>query len=247
MLYHQLRGLFAAGGVAAVALLCPPAFSADMPVKAPPMAVAPYDPWTGCYIGGNAGGGWGHEIGHFSNGTQYIDNKPSGFIGGGQLGCDYHSGSRVVGIRGLFDWSSMKDTKGNVFNPTGFFEHTKISNFGTATARIGALVQPNTLLYVDGGWAWAKYKRFEDDAAGVFQFSENNNPSGWTIGAGLEWLFAPNWTLFVEYDYLNFGAEAVAHSTGGAPSTIKDNVNAVLVGLNYRFGSGGKGPVVAKY
>jgi outer membrane immunogenic protein len=235
--------------IAAAAFCGAPAIAADMPVKAPPMAAAPYDPWTGCYIGANAGGGWGHEVGRFSDGTEYINNKPSGFIGGGQVGCDYHSGLWVVGIRGLFDWSSMKDTRGDVFAPTAFFEHTKISNLGTATARLGALVQPNTLLYVDGGWAWAKYKRFEDNAVGVFQFSDNNNPSGWTIGAGLEWMFAPNWTLFVEYDYLNFGTKAVALSIGGAssPAPIKDNVNAVLVGLNYRFGSVGKGPVVAKY
>jgi outer membrane immunogenic protein len=70
-------------GIAAAAFCGAPAIAADMPVKAPPMVAAPYDPWTGCYVGANVGGGWGHEIGHFSNDVEYIDNKPSGVIGGG--------------------------------------------------------------------------------------------------------------------------------------------------------------------
>jgi outer membrane immunogenic protein len=38
------------------------AFAADMAVKAPPSPPpAPVYSWTGWYIGGNVGGGWGHR------------------------------------------------------------------------------------------------------------------------------------------------------------------------------------------
>lgn len=237
--------------IAAAAFCSAPAFAADMPVKGPVYkAATSYDPWTGCYVGGNAGGGWGHEDGVFViTGVHVIDNRPSGFVGGGQLGCDYQSGSWVVGARGLFDWSDMKKTGPEPFNPAGINETTKISYFGTATGRLGFLVQSNALLYVDGGFAWAKYKRFEVNTAGVFQFEDDSSPSGWTVGGGLEWIFAPKWSLFIEYDYLNFGTKIVPISNGGSPIAMKDNVNVVLVGLNYRFGGDpwGKASVSAKY
>src|SRR5712691_11687762 len=235
-------------GIAAAAFCGAPALAADMPVKAPAYrAAAPYDPWTGCYIGANAGGGWAHEDGTFlSSGNKFLDSKPNGFVGGGQLGCDYQSGSWVGGVRGLFDWSDMKDTSPNVFNST-FSDHTRISYFGTATARLGYLVQPNTLLYVNGGFAWARNKHFETDAAGVVIFTSGNSPVGGTVGAGLEWILAPSWSLFVEYYYLNFGTKHVDGSALLTDFSLKQNVNAVLVGLNYRFGSFGKAPVSAKY
>src|ERR1700692_2101211 len=71
------------------------ASAADMAVKARP-AVAPimYN-WSGCYIGGNVGGGWSRMDTErvqtdlvapaFAN---YGRENDSGFIGGGQAGCD---------------------------------------------------------------------------------------------------------------------------------------------------------------
>ena len=29
--------------------------------------------------------------------------------------------------------------------------------------------------------------------------------SGWTLGAGVEYAFAPNWSAFVEYNHFDFG------------------------------------------
>jgi outer membrane immunogenic protein len=49
--------------VAGAALIAPPASAADMavkmPMKAPPPPPAPVYSWTGWYVDGNAGWGWG--------------------------------------------------------------------------------------------------------------------------------------------------------------------------------------------
>src|SRR5438876_8537115 len=101
------------GSVALAALaFCGPAWAADMPRKAPvaPPAAAPAAPvvtWTGCYVGGNIGGGW--ALKDWANPSSDFDGGGpgprgtaalGGFVGGGQIGCDYQfSGSWVIGIQ----------------------------------------------------------------------------------------------------------------------------------------------------
>jgi outer membrane immunogenic protein len=85
--------------IAALGLIGTPAFAADMAVKAPPSrppAPVPVYRWTGCYIGGQVGGGWGRK--DFSTDRTFffaqstgatIRDDTSGFLGGGQVGCDW--------------------------------------------------------------------------------------------------------------------------------------------------------------
>jgi outer membrane immunogenic protein len=234
--------------IAAAAFLSAPALAADMPVKGPVYKATPSAPvfsWTGCYLGGNVGGGWGRD-GYDFAGSPFGRYNPDGFVGGGQIGCDYQSGSWVVGVRGLFDWSDLKGRGPDLLGAPGFVEQGKITSFDTATARIGVLLQPNTLLYIDGGFASAKFKRTEFNPAGAIFFTSDSRHSGGTIGGGLEWLVGSNWSAFLEYDYLHFGKKHLTTSNGTPIDTIDPHINVVMVGLNYRF-STGKGPVVAKY
>ena len=71
---------------------------------------------------------------------------------------------------------------------------------------------------------------------------------GGTVGAGLEYGFAPNWSVGVEYDHIFLDSHDTALTAvpgGGAGGTIhvRQDVDMGLVRLNYRFG----GPVIAKY
>src|SRR6266704_5539212 len=93
------------GSAALVVLaICGPAWAADMPRKAPAAtpAVAPAAPavtWTGCYVGGNIGGGWAlKDLANPSSNPENPGDRVTaalgGFVGGGQIGCDYQfSGS----------------------------------------------------------------------------------------------------------------------------------------------------------
>ena len=67
-----------------------------------------------------------------------------------------------------------------------------------------------------------------------------NTKDGYTVGAGLEYMFAPNWSAKAEYQYYNFGNTTI--TTGPAPvvgARFRDDEHAVKVGVNYRFGWGG--------
>jgi outer membrane immunogenic protein len=108
------------------------------------------------------------------------------------------------------------------------------------TARIGYLVQPQSLLYLKGGVAWA-HNKFVDNATSLVGPTTSTGKStrgGWTAGGGIEQMFVPHWSLFVEYDYTNFGRRT-ENLTGGPTEafSIKQNLQTVLVGVNYRFGS----------
>jgi outer membrane immunogenic protein len=252
-------------GIVAAAFCGAPAIAADMPVKAPPAAAAPYDPWTGCYIGGNLGYGWAYKHGEFVSDGGVAIVPPSdlgktnvnGLAYGGQLGCDYHfaSTSWVVGVRALWDGSNMKGSSPNDYSPTQF-DKFKIRSFATAVVEFGYLLNPTVELYGLAGLAWVRdHFDWSTNAVGTFGTS-NWNRTGYDIGVGVKWILAPHWDFFVEYDHMDFGTKKNTSITGvgiDAGSTFgidfKQRIDKILVGVDYRFGGDpwGKAPVVAKY
>src|SRR5688572_3855514 len=112
---------FAVGAATLVAVACQftsHAAAADLGMRgyAPPPAMMPT--WTGFYIGGNAGGGWGSGDSTFSvPAGQFatINNSLSGFVGGGQLGYNWQSGPMVYGLETDFQYSGLT---GELDSPT---------------------------------------------------------------------------------------------------------------------------------
>jgi outer membrane immunogenic protein len=236
---------------ATLAALAGSATAADLGARAP----APYRPsppppplfsWTGCYIGGNIGGGWAS---HSSNdvtgavtgvvGADLGSHTASGFIGGGQIGCDYQAGVWVFGVQGMFDGAGMQ---GSNTDATGLFVvNSNIPWLATVTGRVGVTAAPTVLVYAKGGGAWVRDNYTVTAVPGIALGNASSTPSGWTVGGGVEWAFAGNWTAFAEYDYLDFGTPGVnfTPAVGAAtfPINIKQNINSFMVGINYRFGA----------
>ena len=106
---------------------------------------------------------------------------------------------------------------------------TKIDATGTVRGRIGYAFD-NVLLYGTGGYAWANNK-ITLTALGV-SVSDSQFLSGWTVGAGAEFLIAPKWSLKAEYLYKSFGGKTYFN---GALPTGELNLHTVQVGVNYHF------------
>jgi outer membrane immunogenic protein len=261
---------FLTGSIAAIVMAAAvPALAADM---APRYSKAPMAPpvvvynWTGCYIGGNVGGGWARttqsRVG-FIDGT--VINPPQDFgssdgrgdfIGGGQIGCDYQVGGNwVVGVQGMVDFGDVRSSHAVTAFPT-FSSAIRLQDTITATGRIGYLFAPQVLAYVKGGAAWARvdYNFFQPSGA-LSESATGVDRTGWTVGGGLEWMFAPGWSVFGEYNYMDFGRRNISFTSAvppalntGSPGDIirtRLEVQQALVGVNYKFNWGG--PVVAKY
>lgn len=158
------------------------AMAADMPLKARSAAAAEVFSWTGFYVGGNLGYGWGNgDI----NGTAVappssfaIDAaaisstasprlKPDGFTGGAQVGYNWQTGGAVFGIEadinafhlrsgmtGTFPFPSTLPG-GPLGPPTAFFTTTSSLSTDwlfTGRGRVG-WANDHWLLYATGGVA----------------------------------------------------------------------------------------------
>jgi outer membrane immunogenic protein len=192
--------------------------------------------WTGCYVGLNIGGGWVDGsvstplTGNLGNVTA------AGFSGGGQIGCDYQLGQFVVGLQGM---ANMADIRGSNPQPGGAFTNSfNVPWHETLTARVGYSFLPMAMVYAKAGGAWVR-DNYWTLAGGTTVASAIATPNGWTAGIGAEYKFARNWSVFLEYDYLGFKDQQLSliNTAGvGVPINLSHSVQAVLVGVNFRFG-----------
>lgn len=227
-----------------------------MPVKAPPVPVVVYT-WTGCYIGGNGGGLWAHKRWTDDDtlsttfGRQLEDHTTSGGMAGGQIGCDYQTGRWVFGIEGSYDWVDSNATTGNLVFPLNLSGTTNVTGLGTIAGRVGYTVVEQALIYVRGGVAFERDRYTVNSLTTTLPIlTATEDRTGGFIGAGFEYLFLPNLSAFIEYDYFDMGTRDITFNslvrTGAfTTNSIRERKDVVKVGLNWRFNWAQ--PVVAKY
>lgn len=196
-----LAGLVLAAAAAA------PAHAADLAYPAPAAyaAPAPVFSWTGFYVGGNAGYGWG---------TADYSDDTDGFLGGVQAGYNWQVGQVVFGLETDIQAS-------NIESPNFTLDY-----FGTIRARLG-FAMDQFLVYGTGGFAYGS------GSYEVLGLTNSQTQTGWTIGAGGEYAFAPNWSARVEYLYVDLGSQNFDTITG--PVDVGTDANIVRLGVNYRF------------
>jgi len=229
----------------------------DVPVKGSPPPAPPFS-WTGFYLGGNIGAGWGTSdttllvdpslgfgvTGSFPFGTL----SPSGILGGVQVGYNWQIDWIVLGIEGDFDGAAIKTTNSGCGNP--FFGQASLACstntdwLASVSGRVGGVVGDRFLAYVKGGAAWkdTKYSASETDTFDVLlppgvTASSSAVRLGALLGFGLEYAFAAHWTGFIEYDYMDFGSQTVAFTATGltANASITDKLSVIKTGVSYKF------------
>lgn len=227
--------------VAAVSLLATAPLSvsfadaADLALKGPPAAAVPL--WTGFYIGLHGGAGKGKsqlEDPDFQIAFDRVTMNSRGSLAGAQVGADWQFGNIVVGGEIDASWSSIK---GNVAPDPAFFLSglsVQYQALATGTGRVG-YAAGNLLGYVKGGVAWANVDYKSALNTGFPPIDVNHQRTGLTGGAGLEWALLSSLSARVEYDYMYFGANAIALGTRRNPSNVDHELHLVKVGLNWRF------------
>ena len=246
--------LHTTAAIAALLALLTAANAADVgvrpPVYQPPPAYVPPPPfsWTGFYLGGNIGGAWGQgNVTDSLFGLNFGTTTNNGvFIGGGQLGFNYQFGYGVLGVEWDFDWAGNNNNTGNGILIPGIGTIQATFNNGwitTVAARFGVTNGP-WLFYGKAGGGWVGNNSFtitNVTTGASITTSNNNTNSGWLVGAGIEWAFAPNWSAKVEYNYLGLDSRTFTVPAGVAGDTFttsNPNVQMVKVGINYRFNYG---------
>jgi outer membrane immunogenic protein len=210
-----LKAQLLAGAAIAALIAAGPALAADLPLKAPPPVVAAWN-WSGFYIGGHGGYGWGRNsqtdvndpffIGKFP-GFNIPGFDPKGFLGGVQAGANWQTGAIVAGLEGDISFADIKASTFNLPPPSvggGFASTGTTANsgafdlLGSGRARLGYLVTPNVLLYGTGGLAWTRFVQntdmtsvtvFPPPGPGFGLLSSTSTPTwrfGWVAGIGAE-------------------------------------------------------------
>jgi outer membrane immunogenic protein len=107
----------------------------------------------------------------------------------------------------------------------------KAKNTWSALAKAGALVTPQTLLYVKGGYENARF----DFRNGAYTIGSSRD--GWSIGGGGEYAFTDNVMARLEYRYSEFGDPSDSwRAIGYTPvDDGKLKRHQVMVGLSYQF------------
>jgi outer membrane immunogenic protein len=243
------------------------AIAADLPTptKAPPEAL--YQ-WTGCYVGGNIGGGTsGSNFGSTIDPGTYLSagdaatvsgsgsgsKNDIGLIGGGQVGCNWQTGTLVLGVEGDFDWFHSNPNFNNNTNTlasgaTFSIAQSLTTNYlATVRPRIGIAADRN-FAYVTGGVAFTaiSYTEAYSDTnpapgPGAGAASASRSLVGWTAGAGWEYAFTDHWTMRVEYLIAGFPttnalgtivAPVGANTLHGSADVL---VQGVRAGANFKF------------
>ena len=207
--------------------------------------------------------------------THSYSSSQSGGTLGGQFGCQYQWGWFVLGGEWDANWAGVKDDNtfaytaaatNNVWFPRQEWTHTQMDWFTTARVRVGAAWWDRVLVYATGGLAMASVDSYTHVA-----FNNGNNPFfipqyfgayresriGWTVGGGIEWAFAQNWTAKAEFLYIDLGSDDYVSprtSFNGTTDTrvwassVDTQAYVARVGINYLFHLGpAVAPVVARY
>jgi len=239
---------FLLGTVALVALgATVPALAADLGARPPryakaPAYAAPIYNWTGFYIGGHLGGAFASS--NNFNGLTTGNNSNGRFLGGVQGGADYQFAPNwVLGAEAQFSW--LSGSVGAVF-PGALAYNNNQRGLGSLTGRVGYTWGPG-LLYVKGGYAFSDNNESVTLGGVPVAFAINgNHRDGYTVGAGVEYMFAPSWSAKVEYQYYNFGSANFIAPAALVPfGSFTTDDHVVKVGVNYRFNWAS--PVVANY
>jgi outer membrane immunogenic protein len=224
--------------------------------KAPAMIDAGYE-WSGFYIGGNAGYSWGRaRTDGALTGTQNVSvfrtagptlissvnsalalpltgrTAINGFIGGGEAGYNWQRAQWLFGVEADFQGSDER-ASGGVCSVAGcplgstiFTTNYKLDWFGTVRGRVGFIPVDRVLLYATGGLA---YGHFSADVPSLPVFWGSTR-AGWTVGAGAEVAIDHNWSVKLEYLYVDLGN--VGGNGGAAGTTVSNALNTPSLGFN---------------
>jgi outer membrane immunogenic protein len=249
------------------------ALAADMPLKAPVYkAPPPVYNWTGFYFDlGGGSGMWNADTQIFTaaglnSNTVTMTQGGRGYFGTVSVGFDVQASEHIVwGLLADFDFGDMRGTFGD---ESGFDVGTmRLRSAWAAGGRIGWLVAPNILSYVDGGYTQARFSsvNYVCDASTAFCLAINGVGSGaptgdvtpgttrdgWFIGSGVEFSMSsilPGLFSRTEYRFASYNGTNLPKTNAGVLLdfiAFRPTVQTVRTEFVYKFNWGG--PVVAKY
>jgi outer membrane immunogenic protein len=233
------------------------AMAADWIPPAPHILSGPYN-WTGFYVGGHVGYGWGpshnttiswSDPGDLAGSADAVaagvipltlSPYANGAVGGAQIGYNWQfSPDFLVGAETDFSFADLNGSQTVSTAVSGYFPMNesvsqKLDWFGTIRGRFGVIAE-NWMLYGTGGGAYGHVNytyALSNTPTGTVDISGTDSATqwGWTIGGGIEYNY-DRWLLRVEYLYMDFGD----HSFTVPLTTVPTATFTANFGNNYQL------------
>ena len=249
-----------AGSIAGIVLASSSALAADMgiPLRTPPPPPPPVG-WTGCYLDGGVGYGMDNVDQNLESNpgfvpvTQTLTAGGRGWLGRLGGGCDYQFGLDGLGnfVIGAFgDYDVMNIHRTFAAGATALAGDLNESGAWTVGGRIGYLVTPALLSYLDGGYTQTRFDQvnFSGLVLGTSLPGFTMLPHtyhGWFLGGGTEYAFNFDWIpirgLFWrnEYRFSSYQAADLPILSAGVPTTsavhLQPYLQTITSSLVWRF------------
>jgi outer membrane immunogenic protein len=240
---------FASLTTAALALTVSGALADGMSFKDAPPAFG----WSGMYIGGTIGYGWGSSTHYWNNCSKdrtcaygsvdddhpATSNDPDGALIGVTVGYNHPVSDRWIG--GVEGDISMADITGNdgYYWGDGHRWYTGMSALLTLRARVGYQFEDRTLLYGTAGVAAVDSDEYNiGDETGNDDQGANNTGWRWgyVVGLGVERAFTDRLSGKIEYLHVGLADNDGNGIKNNGHSVYKyeNDLDVIRVGLNYK-------------
>jgi outer membrane immunogenic protein len=242
-----------------------PTFAADLS-PAPPVfykapVAAPAPSWTGFYVGGSVGIGWGSEdpvdINQYAGAEGAADpvgdawryGMGTGFIGGGTIGYDHQFGMFVAGLEGDFGYLRQTGSGADPRSPgLDVVSSAVLGDWYAIIAGRAGIVYDRALFYGKVGAGWTPMSATITDTCSTAPcgpltiLANGRSPDDATLvlGGGIEYLLNQNWSVKVEYLDWSLGTHFLVTGVASNGNTYSwdhsfSPLQTVMFGVNYRF------------
>jgi outer membrane immunogenic protein len=162
------------------------------------------------------------------------DQSIDGLLYGVGAGYDVNLGSAVVGVEGEYTDSTAKSDRFDLTDQFGFGRVSQGRDLYIG-ARAGILANPNTLVYVKGGYTNTKLNVLAGDSDETTDTAFKLD--GWRIGGGVERAINQNTFAKVEYRYSKYDSAHIDYMDGATSSEfdIDTDRHQVVASVGWRF------------
>ncbi|MBJ7445507.1 MAG: porin family protein [Sphingobium sp.] len=162
------------------------------------------------------------------------DQSIDGLLYGVGAGYDINLGSAVVGVEGEYTDSTAKSDRFDLTDQFGFGRVSQGRDLYVG-ARAGILANPNTLVYVKGGYTNTKLNVLAGDSDETTDTAFKLD--GWRIGGGVERAINQNTFAKVEYRYSKYDSAHIDYMDGATSSEfdIDTDRHQVVASVGWRF------------
>ena len=206
---------------------------------APIVEAAPVFSWTGAYIGGQIGYGWGRST--FSDEEDSLRVKPDGFLGGLYAGYNFDMGNNfVLGVDGDITYNDLDDDYSETDPDDGITANlnSRLRWSGAVRARAGVAMD-RWMPYIAAGVAFGSVKNSVSATDGneTYGISQSKTLTGWTAGAGVDYAATDNVIVRLEYRYTDYGHKDFRAGNDYFEFEARDKFKThdIRLGVAYKF------------